>query len=94
MSTIRMRISPDGDMLNVRGLIRHEMETGMGDEPADYINKLYVKVNGDTKVDANLSAGVSRNPFIEFNVPGGAGDEVTLEWQSNTGESDSASQEA
>src|SRR6056297_2389473 len=101
MSTIRMRISPAGDVLDVKALIRHPMESGLREDkstgkkiPANYIQKLMVAVNGETVMDGNLSEAVSKNPYLNIKVPGKKGDEVTISWTSNTGESDEATQAA
>lgn len=101
MSTIRMRISPAGDVLDVKALIRHPMESGLREDkstgkkiPANYIQKLLVSVNGEQVMDGNLSEAVSKNPYINIKVPGKKGDEVTISWKSNIGESDEATQAA
>ncbi len=101
MSTIRMRISPAGDVLDVKALIRHPMETGQREDkstgekiPADYIETMSVKVNGEQVMQANLSAGVSKNPYLNIKIPGKKGDEIKMTWNSNTGESDEATQAA
>lgn len=101
MSTIRMRISPAGDMLDVKSLIRHPMETGRRKDkatgkmiPPNFIQTLTVEVNGKAVVDSNLSVAVSKNPYINVKVPGKKGDKVTISWHSNIGKSDTASQTA
>ena len=101
MSTIRMRISPAGDVLDVKALIRHPMETGNREDkstgekiPANFIQKLMVSVNGEQVMDGNLSEAVSKNPYLNIKIPGKKGDEVTISWNSNTGESDEATQAA
>ncbi len=101
MSTIRMRISPAGDVLDVKALVRHPMESGNREDkstgekiPANYIQVLNVEVNGEQVMQGNLSEAVSKNPYINIKVPGKKGDEVTISWTSNTGESDEASQAA
>lgn len=101
MSSIRMRISPAGDVLDVKALIRHPMESGLREDkatgekiPANFIQKLMVEVNGETVMDGNLSEAVSKNPYINIKVPGAKGDEVKISWTSNIGESDEATQAA
>lgn len=101
MSTIRMRISPAGDVLDVKALIRHPMETGNREDkstgekiPADYIQTMNVQVNGEEVMTCNLSEGVSKNPYLNIKVPGAKGDEVTISWNSNTGDTDEATQAA
>ncbi|MFO7582141.1 thiosulfate oxidation carrier complex protein SoxZ [Guyparkeria sp.] len=101
MSTIRMRISPAGDVLDVKALIRHPMESGNREDkstgekiPANYIQTINVEVNGESVMQANLSEAVSKNPYLNIKVPGAKGDEVKMTWNSNTGESDEATQAA
>ncbi|MFP4640245.1 MAG: thiosulfate oxidation carrier complex protein SoxZ [Guyparkeria sp.] len=101
MSTIRMRISPAGDVLDVKALIRHPMETGNREDkstgekiPADYIQTINVEVNGEQVMQANLSQAVSKNPYLNIKVPGKKGDEVKMTWKSNTDKSDEATQKA
>jgi sulfur-oxidizing protein SoxZ len=101
MSTIRMRVSAAGDMLDVKSLIRHPMETGRRKDkatgkmiPANYIQTLTVEVNGKPAVEGNLSVAVSKNPYINVKVPGKKGDKVTISWNSNIGKSDTASHTA
>jgi sulfur-oxidizing protein SoxZ len=96
-----MRISPAGDVLDVKALIRHPMESGLREDkatgekiPANFIQKLMVEVNGETVMDGNLSEAVSKNPYINIKVPGAKGDEVKISWTSNIGESDEATQAA
>jgi sulfur-oxidizing protein SoxZ len=96
-----MRISPAGDVLDVKALIRHPMETGNREDkatgekiPANFIQKLMVTVNGETVMDGNLSEAVSKNPYLNIKVPGAKGDEVKISWTSNTGESDEATKAA
>ncbi|MFN2381246.1 MAG: thiosulfate oxidation carrier complex protein SoxZ [Guyparkeria sp.] len=101
MSTIRMRISPAGDVLDVKALIRHPMESGNREDkstgekiPANYIQKLMVQVNGEEVMDGNLSTAVSKNPYLNIKIPGKKGDEVTISYDTNNGETDEATQAA
>ena len=101
MSSIKMRISAAGDVLDVKSLIEQPMETGrMKDKatgkliPANYIQTLTVSVNDKPAVEANLSVAVSKNPYINFKVPGKKGDKVTIAYTTNLGKSDTATQTA
>lgn len=101
MSTIRMRIGAAGDVLDVKALLRHEMETGQrvdkatGEKvPAKYIQDISVSVNGTPAAVGNFSAAVSRNPYLNVKVPGKKGDTVAITWKDNTGETDTAEQTA
>ncbi len=101
MSTIKMRISAAGDVLDIKSLIEQVMESGrMKDKatgqliPADYIQTLTVSVNDKKAVEANLSVGVSKNPYINFKTPGKKGDKVTIAYVTNLGKTDSATETA
>lgn len=101
MSSIKMRISAAGDVLDVKSLIEQAMETGrMKDKatgkliPADYIQTLTVSVNDKAVVEANLSVAVSKNPYINFKVPGKKGDKVTITYTTNLNKTDTATQNA
>ncbi|HQS03097.1 MAG: thiosulfate oxidation carrier complex protein SoxZ [Halothiobacillus sp. 24-54-40] len=95
MSSIKMRISAAGDVLDVKSLIEQVMETGrLKDKatgqliPANYIQTLTVAVNDKVAVEANLSVAVSKNPYINVKVPGKKGDKVTIAYTTNEGKTD------
>ncbi|MHB8919878.1 MAG: thiosulfate oxidation carrier complex protein SoxZ [Halothiobacillus sp.] len=101
MSSIKMRISAAGDVLDVKSLVEHPMETGrLKDKttgqliPANFIQTLTVAVNDKTAVEANLSGAVSKNPYINVKVPGKKGDKVTITWNSNIGKTDTQTETA
>jgi sulfur-oxidizing protein SoxZ len=90
-----MRISAAGDVLDVKSLIEQVMESGrMKDKatgqliPANYIQTLTMSVNDKPVVEANLSVAVSKNPYINFKVPGKKGDKVTIAYTTNEGKTD------
>ncbi len=99
-STIKLRTKVKGDMVQVKALITHPMETGLrkdkktGDKiPAHYITEVKVEANGKTVMTADWSGSVSKNPFISFNYAGAKSDKVKLTWTDNTGKSDSIEKE-
>lgn len=90
---IRIRAQLDGDMTEVKALMRHPMETGQrkdqaGDAiPAHFIEEVTVKHNDNVVMHAYWGAAVSANPFLGVRFEGGAaGDVVTVEWRDNKGE--------
>jgi len=99
-STIKLRTKVKGDMVQVKALITHPMETGLrkdkktGDAiPAHYITEVKVEANGKAVMTADWSGSVSKNPFISFNYAGAKSDKVKLTWTDNTGKSDSIEKE-
>lgn len=91
---IRMRGKVQGDVAEVKALIKHKMESGarMNKKtgkpfPAEFINMVEVSVNGTKAVDAQWSGAVSANPYMGVMVKAAKGDEVTLSLTDNTGAS-------
>lgn len=94
----RIRIEPAqakaGDVIEIKTLIQHNMETGQrkdpktGDTiPRDIINSFVAKFNGKEVFRAKLQPGISANPFISFfmKVPGPG--ELELTWTADGGQS-------
>jgi len=81
-----------GDVIEVKTLISHVMETGFrkGSDgklvPRNIINTFTATFDGKEVFKADLSSGVSANPYIAFNfkVPG-AGD-LELTWLDDSGQ--------
>lgn len=98
-NSIKIRASEKGGETTVKALISHPMETGARKNsktgkliPAHFIEEVVCKHNGTTVLTAEWSGGVSKNPYISFKFTGAAkGDEITLSWTDNKGESDSKS---
>lgn len=90
---IRIRAQVQGDMVNVRALMSHPMETGLRKDssgntiPAHYITEVVASVNGKPVLTAEWSGAISTNPYVEFDVKAKAGDKITLKWIDNKGES-------
>ena len=94
-SSIKLRLKTKGDIVKVKSLIKHPMETGFRKNkktgkkiPAHYITNVLVEVNGEMVLSADWSGSVSKNPFISFNYAGKKGDKVKLTWKDNMGKSD------
>jgi len=47
------------------------------------------ELGGKVVLAGNMSAAVSKNPFLSFKAPAKAGDKLKISWKDNTGESDS-----
>jgi sulfur-oxidizing protein SoxZ len=89
---MKIRAVLQNDVADVKLLIPHPMETGQRKNekgevlPAHFITRLTATHNGRTVFDAQLSQGISRNPFIGFRVKGAkAGDQIMVSWVDNKG---------
>lgn len=95
---MKVRAQLSGDMLDIKILISHIMETGQRKDaktgqaiPAHFIQNVTVGVNGKMAMATQWGAGISRNPFLGLKVKGArSGDKVTVNWEDNKGEKNSA----
>jgi sulfur-oxidizing protein SoxZ len=98
--TIKIRAKAKDDVVTVKALMTHPMETGARKDqsgaliPAHFIQQVNCEYAGKTVIEAQWSGGVSKNPYLSFKFKGGKkGDKLTLSWVDNKGESDSAEAE-
>lgn len=91
---MRIRANVTGDTVEVKVLIRHDMETGQRKDaagkavPAHFIQTLVAKWNDKVVLDAEMGTSISKDPFLSFKFKGGAkGDKVTVSWTDNKGDS-------
>ncbi len=94
--SIKIRASVAGDMAEVKCLITHPMEPGNrkdkttgADITPKFITEVTAELGGKVVLAGNMSAAVSKNPFLSFKAPAKAGDKLKISWKDNTGESDS-----
>ena len=95
--SIRAKAKLAGDIVGVKVLMKHVMETGLrvdaetGEKiPAHFINEMTCTWKDQEVFRCNLGASVSKNPYIAFKVKGPmAGDELTFSSIDNLGETDS-----
>lgn len=88
-----MRATMEGDVVDVKVLIQHEMETGLRKDaktekliPALFINQVVATLNGKTVLDAQWGGGIAKNPFLGFRVKGAKpGDKVGVNAVDNLG---------
>ena len=92
-SRIRIRAQLKDGGCEVKALMRHPMETGLRKDqagesiPAHFIEEVQVSHNGTVVMQAHWGAAVSANPFLGVRFAGGeVGDEVTVTWRDNLGE--------
>jgi sulfur-oxidizing protein SoxZ len=88
---IRATAQPDG--VDVRVLMSHEMETGQRRDsagklvPAHFISNVTVSHAGKVVLSAEWGPAVAKNPYLQFKFQGGKkGDEITVTWVDNKGE--------
>jgi len=90
---MKIRATLQGDVVDVRVLMAHAMETGQRKDaagklvPLHFIQTITAQLNGKTVFSADISQAVSRNPVFAFKVKGAkAGDKLSVTWQDNMGE--------
>ena len=96
-SSIKVRAQASGDVVTVKVLIKHPMETGQrkdsktGDKiPAHFIKEVICEHKGETVMTALWGPSVSKNPYMSFKFRGGAkGDTLKISWVDNQDKSDS-----
>ncbi len=97
MSTIKLRTKVKGDLVEVKALIKHPMETGLRKDkktkekiPAHFIQEVIIEANGKQVLSADWNTSISKNPYLSVSYNGKSGDTVKLSWSDNKGEKDSA----
>ena len=101
MSSMKVKAKEKDGIVEVKALIKHPMETGLRKDkktgkpiPAHFVQEVVVEHGGKTRVTADWSGGVSKNPLIFVKFKGGAkGEMVKVAWTDNQGGSDSAEAE-
>ena len=90
---MRIRATLQGDVADVRILMRHPMETGARKDskgdiiPQHFIQTVVVTHNGKTVLDAQWSAAISRDPFLGLRVKGArVGDKIGVTWVDTKGD--------
>ena len=90
---MKMRATMEGDVADVKVLIKHPMDTGLMKDkktdkliPAFFINQVVATLNGKTVLEAQWGVGVAENPFLGFRIKGAkAGDKVGVNAVDNLG---------
>jgi sulfur-oxidizing protein SoxZ len=97
MSSMKVKAKEKGGIIEVKALIKHPMETGLRKDkktgkpiPAHFVQQVVVEHGGKTRVTADWSGGVSKNPLLFVKFKGAAkGDMVKVTWTDNQGGTDS-----
>ena len=92
-SPMKIRARAEGDVVQVRVLMAHIMETGLrknqqGDTiPAHYIQQITATCRNKVVLSADWGPAVSANPFIAFKFKGaGKGDRIVFTWVDSRGD--------
>ena len=90
---MKIRASLQGDTVEVKALMSHEMETGQRKDasgavvPAHFITTVTASCNGKTVLTAYWGPAVSKNPYLAFKFKGAAkGDKISITWTDNKGD--------
>jgi sulfur-oxidizing protein SoxZ len=91
---MKIRAKAQGDVVEVRILMSHDMETGQRKNqqgepiPAHFIKNVKVASGPRTVLSAQWGTAISKNPYLAFKYIGGkAGDKLSVTWIDNKGES-------
>ncbi len=97
----RIQISPQakrGEIIEVRVLIQHPMETGYRHDDVGHlikrnvINLLSCRYNGVEVFRADLSSGIAANPYIQFYTVAETSGELEFTWIDDEGQQGSERQ--
>jgi sulfur-oxidizing protein SoxZ len=90
---MKIRTKLEGDVVDVRVLMAHPMETGQRKDssgnvvPLHFIQTITAQLNGKTVFQADTSQAIARNPVFGFKVKGAkSGDKFTITWTDNKGD--------
>lgn len=92
MDNMKMRAQLKGDVVEVKVLMSHPMETGLRKDdfdrliPAHFVQLLTATLNGKPVLEAQWGTGISKNPYLTFRLKGvKVGDIVAVTWHDNHG---------
>lgn len=95
--TIKTRAKVKGETTTVKCLITHPMDPARKDKktgkdiPSHVIETVDVSTGGKSVLSAFWGGGISKNPYLSFKFKGAKkGDELTVSWKDNKGNTDSA----
>jgi sulfur-oxidizing protein SoxZ len=90
---MKIRAKAEGDVVEVKVLMSHIMETGQRKNPAGepipahFIQTVTVTCNDRAVLSAQWGPAVSANPFLSFKFKGGQkGDKIKIIWVDNKGD--------
>ncbi|HEY6240090.1 MAG TPA: thiosulfate oxidation carrier complex protein SoxZ [Burkholderiales bacterium] len=97
----RIQIPPRakrGEIVEIRVLIQHSMETGYRHDDVgrvikrNVINLFSCRYNGVEVFRADLSSGISANPYLQFYTVAEASGDLEFSWIDDEGQQDSERQ--
>ncbi|WP_394779742.1 thiosulfate oxidation carrier complex protein SoxZ [Undibacterium sp.] len=80
-----------GEVIEIRTLIRHTMETGFRPgadgsiQPRDIIQRFSCQYNGEQVFAAELFSAVAANPYIAFHTVATDSGTLTFHWEGDNG---------
>jgi sulfur-oxidizing protein SoxZ len=87
---MRIRATLQGDTVDVKILMSHEMETGQRKDaaglliPAHFITRVTARCKDKVVITAEWGAAISKNPVFGFRFKGAAvGDKLSVTWVDN-----------
>ncbi len=90
---MRIRAALVGDLVDVKILMAHDMETGLRKDsdgntvPAHYIVNIGATCNGRTVLSAQWGPSVAKNPFLSFRFRNAEkGDKLSVTWADTGGD--------
>lgn len=91
---MRIRASETGGLVDVKILMKHDMESGQRKDaagkviPAWHINLVTARVKDKEVFSAHFGPAISKDPFLNFKFKGAAkGDKIVVKWIDNRGDS-------
>lgn len=94
VDNMKMRAQLKGDLVEVKVLMSHPMETGRKKDdfgqiiPAHFVQLVTVTLNGRKVLEAQWGTGIAKNPYLTFRLKGAKiGDMVAVTWLDNMGAS-------
>ncbi|MEY3220441.1 MAG: hypothetical protein RIT27_1798 [Pseudomonadota bacterium] len=95
MSGMRVQAKKEGDVIEVKILVSHPMETGTRKDqktnevvPAHFIQELTCEHAGKVVLSSDWSGGISKNPYLSFKFKSNEGGSVKVTWKDNKGETE------
>ncbi len=80
-----------GDILVIRTLIQHVMETGYRPDadgvvaPRDILRRFTCTYDGEVVMEADFSPAIAANPYLTFTLTATRTGTITLRWQGDNG---------
>jgi len=96
MASIRIKAKERKGSVNVKTLMKHNMETGLRKDksgkkiPEHWITDVTAESGGKVVFTAAFNTSISKDPYLAFAFAGKKGDSLTISWKDNTGATDSA----